>query len=73
MLNVAEGRSPKELESRRGGRKEEPRRCQEMGWRKKPKKRDKSERKQKCRLNKKKGGRRGDVLKGRGGKKRKKR
>lgn len=39
-MNVAEGRSPKERESRRGGRKEEPRRGQEMGWRKKPKKRD---------------------------------
>lgn len=55
MLNVAEGRSPKELESRRRGRKEEPRRCQEMGWREKPKKGHKGERKQKCRLNKKKG------------------
>lgn len=56
-----------------GERKEELRRCQEMGWRKKPKKGHKGERKQKCRLNKKKGCGRGNELKGRGGKERKKR
>lgn len=72
MLNAAEGRSPKELESRRGGKKEELRRCQEMGWRKKSKKGHKGERKQKCRLNTKKGCGRKNELKGRGGKKRKK-